>query len=62
MIQRTLAEELGYQVHWKVINAKAFVPQHRERIFIVGFRDPNDFTFSNLALPVGQLGQPRVVS
>ena len=35
VIYRTLTEELGYHVHWKVINAKSFVPQHRERIFIV---------------------------
>jgi DNA (cytosine-5)-methyltransferase 1 len=27
------------------------VPQHRERIFIAGFRDPNDFTFADLQLP-----------
>ncbi|MFY7851813.1 MAG: DNA (cytosine-5-)-methyltransferase, partial [Brevundimonas sp.] len=51
VIHRTLTAELGYQVHWKVINSKAFVPQQRERIFIVGFRDPNDFTFADLVLP-----------
>ncbi|RYF37891.1 MAG: DNA (cytosine-5-)-methyltransferase, partial [Cytophagaceae bacterium] len=51
VIHRTLTKELGYQVHWKVINSKAFVPQQRERIFIVGFRDPNDFTFADLVLP-----------
>uniref|UniRef100_UPI0035CC96F0 DNA (cytosine-5-)-methyltransferase n=1 Tax=uncultured Sphingomonas sp. TaxID=158754 RepID=UPI0035CC96F0 len=51
VIHRTLTEDLGYQVHWKVINSKSFVPQQRERIFIVGFRDPNDFTFADLELP-----------
>lgn len=51
VIWRTLTKELGYQVHWKVINSKSFVPQQRERIFIVGFRDPNDFTFDDLVLP-----------
>jgi len=51
VIHRTLTVDLGYQVHWKVINSKSFVPQQRERIFIVGFREPNDFTFSDLALP-----------
>lgn len=50
VIHRTLTEELGYQVHWKVVNAKSFVPQQRERIFIVGFREPNDFSFSDLDL------------
>lgn len=51
IIYKTLTKDLGYQVHWKVINAKGLVPQHRERIFIVGFRDPNDFTFDDLVLP-----------
>lgn len=51
VIHNTLTEELGYQVHWKVIDAKSFVPQHRERIFIVGFREECDFTFDNLILP-----------
>ena len=51
IIFRALTEELHYQVHWKVLNARSWVPQHRERIFIVGFRDENDFTFSNLEIP-----------
>lgn len=50
VIHRTLVE-LGYQIHWKVINSKAFVPQQRERIFIVGFREKNDFSFADLVLP-----------
>lgn len=29
--------ELGYEVFYKVIDGQAFVPQHRERIIIVGF-------------------------
>ena len=59
VIRRALTEELGYHVKWKVINAKAFVPQHRERIFIVGFREPNDFTFENMTLP-DPFGGPRL--
>jgi DNA (cytosine-5)-methyltransferase 1 len=51
VIHRTLTAELGYQVHWKVINSKSFVPQQRERIFIVGFREANDFTFDDIDLP-----------
>lgn len=51
IIHRTLTEELGYQVHWKVIDAKSFVPQHRERIFIAGFRDTNGFTFDDIVIP-----------
>jgi DNA (cytosine-5)-methyltransferase 1 len=56
VIQRTLTEELGYEIHWKVIDAKRFVPQHRERIFIVGFRDGSDFSFDDLELPDPTVG------
>lgn len=46
-----LRDELGYQVFYKVINGKHFGPQHRERIIIVGFREPTDFTWEDLHLP-----------
>lgn len=36
IISETL-KELGYSVHFKVLDGKYFVPQHRERILIVGF-------------------------
>ncbi len=29
--------ELGYDVEWEVLNSKRWVPQNRERIFIVGY-------------------------
>lgn len=51
VIHRTLTEELGYQVDYRVIDARHFVPQHRERIFIVGFLESNDFDFDTLKLP-----------
>jgi len=51
IIMDTLENELGYQVFAKVIDAKGFVPQHRERIFIVGFREPTPFTWDDLSLP-----------
>ena len=35
-IIRTL-DELGYNVQWQIINSKYFVPQNRERVFIVGY-------------------------
>lgn len=47
----TLKDELGYQVHWKVIDGQHFVPQHRERIIIVGFREPTEFTWDALRYP-----------
>ena len=51
IIHETLKNELGYHVYWKVIDGKSFVPQHRERIYIVGFREKNNFTFDNLFIP-----------
>jgi DNA (cytosine-5)-methyltransferase 1 len=36
VIRRVLTNELGYTVSMRVIDAAGFVPQHRERIFIVG--------------------------
>lgn len=46
-----LQNELKYQVFHRVINGKHFVPQHRERIIIVGFRDATDFSWDDLNLP-----------
>ena len=34
---RESLDELDYEIFWKVIDGQAFVPQHRERILIVGF-------------------------
>ncbi len=45
VIKRTLKEELGYHIDYRVIDARRFVPQHRERIFIVGFREPAAFSW-----------------
>ena len=43
-------KDLGYYVHYKVLNTKDFgVPQNRQRIFIVGFREDVPFEF-----PTGQ--------
>ena len=45
VIKRTLEDELDYHVDFRVISATPWVPQKRERIFIVGFRDSADFSF-----------------
>ena len=50
VIMKTLREELGYSVDFRIIDAKAFVPQHRERIFIAGFRKDTGFRFKDLCL------------
>lgn len=51
VIINTLRDELGYQVFWKVIDGQAWVPQHRERIIIVGFREETDFSWDDLIIP-----------
>ncbi len=51
VIHKTLTEDLGYHVSYRVIDARSWVPQHRERIFIVGFKEKNGFTFDNLNVP-----------
>lgn len=61
IIHRTLTEELGYRVNWKVIDARSWVPQHRERIFIVGFRPDVEpgFSFDDFEVPDPSRG-PRL--
>lgn len=50
-IMHVLKEELGYEVHYRVINSAPWVPQKRERIFIVGFKEKSLFNFDNLVVP-----------
>lgn len=51
VILRTLTEDLGYKVWHRVIDAQHFVPQHRQRIVIVGFREDVPFSWDDLKLP-----------
>lgn len=51
VIRHTLEEELDYDIFPMILDAKSWVPQHRERIFIVGFpreRGITDFTLQPL--------------
>lgn len=55
VIYNTL-DELGYSIHFRVLDGKHFVPQHRERIIIVGFdrdvfKGNENFEFPNLPEP-----------
>jgi len=47
----TLEKKLGYTVKAKVIDGQGFVPQHRERILIGGFRDDTGFSFADFQQP-----------
>lgn len=51
VIMNVLEKELGYQVHEIIIDARHFLPQHRQRIVIVGFREPTEFNWKDLNLP-----------
>ena len=50
IIYNTLTDALGYHLHTAVIDAQSVVPQHRERIFLVGFKERRAFEFP--AFPV----------
>jgi len=49
-------DELGYSIHFRVLDGQHFVPQHRERIIIIGFdrnifKGQENFEFANLPKP-----------
>lgn len=47
VIQNTFTE-LGYNFHSQVLNAKNYgIPQNRERLFVIGFKNKRDFEFPN---------------
>jgi DNA (cytosine-5)-methyltransferase 1 len=50
-ILNVLRNELGYHVQTRVISSEPWVPQKRERIFIVGFREPTKFDLAVLQVP-----------
>ncbi|MBN1968294.1 MAG: DNA (cytosine-5-)-methyltransferase [Candidatus Delongbacteria bacterium] len=61
VIYNTL-DELGYSVHFRVLDGKHFVPQHRERIIIVGFdkrvfNGKENFKFPKLPEPTRTIGE-----
>ena len=50
VIESTL-RGLGYSFFHKVINAKQVLPQNRERIFMIGFREPGpEFVFPDIGI------------
>ena len=55
IMKETLENELGYDIHAEIIDSRYIVPQHRERIFIVGFDKPTPFSF-----PVFEDKKPRL--
>ncbi len=52
VIRQALEDDLGYIINWKIVDGSKWVPQHRERIFIVGY-NPEKITISkeNITIP-----------
>lgn len=50
VIVNTLRDKLGYTLSWRVINAKGYLPQNRERIFIIGMREDRGLRFENITI------------
>ncbi len=50
-IKDVLTDDLGYTIDLRVIDGRYWTPQHRERIFIVGFREDQGFRFGDMKLP-----------
>ena len=44
-------EGLGYDVSWTIQCSSPWVPQRRKRLFIVGFRESNAFSFDDMPIP-----------
>ena len=56
---RNALEELGYRISCRVLDGRHFVPQHRERILIAGFREPAGFDWDAVPMPAATR-QPRL--
>jgi DNA (cytosine-5)-methyltransferase 1 len=57
-IMHVLRKDLKYEVQHRVISSECWVPQKRERIFIIGFREQTDFDFSKFEYP--ERARPRL--
>lgn len=63
VIREVLQHRLDYRIEHRVVDARSLLPQHRERIFIVGFRKEENlgFDWDDVSLPDPHLG-PRLDS
>jgi DNA (cytosine-5)-methyltransferase 1 len=51
VISNVLQDELGYDLHVKVLDGSYFVPQSRQRIIMVGFDRETSFSWDQLVIP-----------
>ena len=61
VICQTLEEDLGYKISFRVVDAKGYVPQHRERVFILGWRDDQKVSMEDIRFKASENG-PRLDS
>jgi DNA (cytosine-5)-methyltransferase 1 len=61
VMKDVLENQLGYRMHYKIVDGQHFVPQHRERILIVGFREPVGFDWNAMRLPNKENQQLRMI-
>jgi DNA (cytosine-5)-methyltransferase 1 len=52
IIRTTLEKDLGYQMSYRVFDARTFVPQHRERVIIVATKKKAKFDFDDVRIPI----------
>lgn len=46
VISNTFIDYCGYKIYYRRLNSKNYgIPQHRERLYCIGFRDETDFKF-----------------
>ena len=46
VIRRTFEDYCGYDIHYQLLNARDYgVPQTRERLYCIGFREPTEFRY-----------------
>lgn len=50
-IKDVLEKDLQYTIDFRVIDGRHWTPQHRERIFIVGFQEDQSFRFADMKMP-----------
>ena len=51
LVMQKALKQLHYHLQWQVIDARHWVPQKRERVYLVGLKQDTDFSFNKVFLP-----------
>lgn len=60
-IKGALENELGYKITTRIVDGKGYTPQHRERIYIIGYRHDIGFDINDVKFPDPKRG-PKLES